>query len=165
MHHVWHRYRELHSQFGGDVGLMTGDCNVNVDASCLVMTTEILRSMLYKGHELVREVQWVIFDEVHYMRDQERGVIWEECIILLPSAARFVFLSATVPNGAEFASWVAATHGVPCHVVCTPHRPTPLQHWVYPLGGDGVHLLLDQHGPGPHAVHCPHTVHLASVHY
>ena len=95
------KYRELIAQFQGDVGLMTGDCNVNVDASCLVMTTEILRNMLYRGHELVREVQWVIFDEVHYMRDKERGVIWEECIILLPKAVRFVFLSATVPNGRQ----------------------------------------------------------------
>lgn len=125
---------------------MQGDVNVNVDASCLVMTTEILRNMLYRGHELIREVQWVIFDEVHYMRDKERGVIWEECIILLPKAVRFVFLSATVPNGREFAAWVAATHEAPCHLVSTPHRPTPLQHWAYPLGGDGLHLLVDENG-------------------
>ena len=91
------KYRELTAQIGHEqVGLMTGDCNVNVDASCLVMTTEILRNMLYRGSEVIREVKWVIFDEVHYMRDKERGVIWEECIILLPSAVRFVFLSATV---------------------------------------------------------------------
>ena len=140
------KYRELSADFKGDVGLMTGDVNVNVDASVLVMTTEILRNMLYKGHELVREVQWVIFDEVHYMRDKERGVIWEECIILLPQAVRFVFLSATVPNGKEFAQWVADTHSVPCHLVTTPHRPTPLQHWVFPLGGDGLHLLIDESG-------------------
>ena len=125
---------------------MTGDVNVNVEASCLVMTTEILRNMLYRGHELVREVQWVIFDEVHYMRDKERGVIWEECIILLPKAVRFVFLSATVPNGAQFAAWVAATHGEPCHLITTPHRPTPLEHWVYPLGGGGLHMLVDDKG-------------------
>ena len=140
------KYRELFAAFGGDVGLMTGDVNVNVDASCLVMTTEILRNMLYRGHELIREVQWVIFDEVHYMRDKERGVIWEECIILLPRAVRFVFLSATVPNGREFAQWVAATHGFPCHLISTPHRPTPLEHWAFPLGGDGLHLLVDDSG-------------------
>jgi ATP-dependent RNA helicase DOB1 len=93
------KYRELQAQFS-DVGLMTGDVNVNAEASCLVMTTEILRSMLYQGHDLVREVQWVIFDEVHYMRDKERGVIWEEAIILLPHAVRFVFLSATIPKRA-----------------------------------------------------------------
>ena len=105
---------------------MTGDVNVNPDASCLVMTTEILRNMLYKGHDIVHEVQWVIFDEVHYMRDKERGVIWEEAIILLPHASRFVFLSATIPNAFEFASWVAATHDVPCHVISTAYRcPRP----------------------------------------
>jgi ATP-dependent RNA helicase DOB1 len=140
------KFRELSQQFGGDVGLMTGDVNVNPDASVLVMTTEILRNMLYRGHELVREVQWVIFDEVHYMRDKERGVIWEECIILLPSAARFVFLSATIPNAGEFAHWVAATHKLPVHVISTSKRPTPLEHWVLPAGGDG--LLLIKGGDG-----------------
>ena len=102
--------------------------------------------MLYKGHELVREVQWVIFDEVHYMRDKERGVIWEECIILLPHAVRFVFLSATVPNGVEFARWVAHLHGRRCHLVTTQYRPTPLQHWALPAGGEGLHLVLDENG-------------------
>ena len=62
---------------------MTGDVSINQTASCLVMTTEILRSMLYRGSEITREVAWVIFDEVHYMRDKERGVVWEETMILL----------------------------------------------------------------------------------
>ena len=62
------------------------------------MTTEILRSMLYRGSEVMRQVAWVIYDEVHYMRDKERGVVWEESIILLPHQVRFVFLSATIPN-------------------------------------------------------------------
>ena len=139
------KYRELQQIFE-DVGLMTGETSVDADASCLVMTTEILRNMLYKGHELVREVQWVIFDEVHYMRDKERGVIWEECIILLPHAVRFVFLSATVPNGVEFARWVAHLHGRRCHLVTTQYRPTPLQHWALPAGGEGLHLVLDENG-------------------
>ena len=137
------KYRELLTQFA-DVGLMTGDNNVNCEASCLVMTTEVLRNMLYKGHELVREVQWVIFDEVHYMRDKERGVVWEECIILLPHAVRFIFLSATIPNAPQFAAWVAAVHKQPCHVIGTHSRPTPLQHWLFPAGGGGLHLVLDE---------------------
>jgi ATP-dependent RNA helicase DOB1 len=91
------KYRELKEEFG-DVGLMTGDVTIDVDSSCLVMTTEILRSMLYRGSEVMREVKWVIFDEVHYMRDKERGVVWEEVMILLPHSVRYVFLSATVPN-------------------------------------------------------------------
>lgn len=66
------------------MGLMTGDMTINPNATCLIMTTEILRSMLYRGSEIMREVAWVIYDEVHYMRDKERGVVWEESIILLP---------------------------------------------------------------------------------
>jgi ATP-dependent RNA helicase DOB1 len=68
---------------------------------------EILRSMLYRGSEVMREVAWVIYDEVHYMRDKERGVVWEESIILLPHKVRFVFLSATIPNAKDFVSWYA----------------------------------------------------------
>eukprot|EP01031_Cornospumella_fuschlensis_P047396 gene47396-58055_t len=71
------KYRDLQEEFG-DVGLMTGDMTINPSATCLIMTTEILRSMLYRGSEVVREVAWVIYDEVHYMRDKERGVVWEE---------------------------------------------------------------------------------------
>jgi len=60
------------------VGLITGDVSVNPEASCLIMTTEILRSMLYRGSDTVRDIEWVIFDEVHYVNDAERGVVWEE---------------------------------------------------------------------------------------
>ena len=96
-------------------------------ATCLVMTTEILRSMLYRGSELMREVAWVIYDEVHYMRDSERGVVWEESIVLLPHRVRFVFLSATIPNASQFADWICEIHHQPCHVVYTNYRPVPLQ--------------------------------------
>ena len=65
------------------MGLITGDVSINQNASCLVMTTEILRNMLYKGSQIIRETAWVIFDEIHYMRDKERGVVWEETIILM----------------------------------------------------------------------------------
>lgn len=94
------KYRDLSEEFT-DVGLMTGDITINPTATCLVMTTEILRSMLYRGSEVMREVAWVIYDEVHYMRDKERGTVWEESIILLPQKVRFVFLSATIPNARQ----------------------------------------------------------------
>eukprot|EP00605_Chrysophyceae_sp_TOSAG23-4_P001148 GSChrysophyteH1.ASY1.ANO1.1255.1 assembled CDS len=94
------KYRDLQEEFG-DVGLMT----------------EILRSMLYRGSEVMREVAW------------ERGVVWEESIILLPHKVRFVFLSATIPNAPEFVSWVSKLHYQPCHVVYTDYRPVPLQHF------------------------------------
>ena len=136
------KFRDLQEEFV-DVGLMTGDVTINPSASCLVMTTEILRSMLYKGSEIMREVQWVVFDEIHYMRDSERGVVWEETIILLPDNVRYVFLSATIPNASEFASWICHLHKQPCNVVYTDYRPTPLQHYVFPCGGDGLHLVVN----------------------
>ncbi|KAK6454345.1 dead-box family helicase required for mRNA export from nucleus [Scheffersomyces xylosifermentans] len=139
------KYRELLAEFG-DVGLMTGDVTINPDAGCLVMTTEILRSMLYRGSEIMREVAWVIFDEVHYMRDKSRGVVWEETIILLPDKVHHVFLSATIPNAMEFAEWIVKIHAQPCHVVYTDFRPTPLQHYLFPAAGDGIHLVVDEKG-------------------
>jgi len=139
------KYREFHEEFS-DVGLMTGDVTINPSASCLIMTTEILRSMLYRGSEIMREVGWVVFDEIHYMRDKERGVVWEETIILLPDNVHYVFLSATIPNARQFAEWIAHLHHQPCHVVYTDFRPTPLQHYVFPAGGDGIHLVVDEAG-------------------
>ena len=139
------KYREFNTEFG-DVGLMTGDVTINPTATCLVMTTEILRSMLYRGSEVMREVAWVVFDEVHYMRDKCRGVVWEETIILLPDKVRYVFLSATIPNAMQFAEWITKTHNQPCHVVYTDFRPTPLQHYLFPQGADGIHLVVDESG-------------------
>ncbi|KCV69270.1 hypothetical protein H696_03697 [Fonticula alba] len=139
------KYRELLEDFG-DVGLMTGDVTINPNASCLVMTTEILRNMLYRGSEVMREVAWVIFDEIHYMRDKERGVVWEESIIMLPKSVHHVFLSATIPNAKEFADWICHVHQTPCHVVYTDYRPTPLQHYLFPSGGDGIYLVVDEKG-------------------
>ncbi|KAI4950494.1 ATP-dependent RNA helicase mtr4 [Alternaria rosae] len=139
------KYREFMAEFG-DVGLMTGDVTINPTATCLVMTTEILRSMLYRGSEIMREVAWVVFDEVHYLRDKSRGVVWEETIILLPDKVRYVFLSATIPNAMQFAEWITKTHSQPCHVVYTDFRPTPLQHYFFPAGADGIHLVVDEKG-------------------
>ncbi|OCB91527.1 antiviral helicase [Sanghuangporus baumii] len=139
------KYREMLAEFG-DVGLMTGDVTINPTATCLVMTTEILRSMLYRGSEIMREVAWVIFDEIHYMRDKERGVVWEETIILLPHTVRYVFLSATIPNAMQFAEWICKSHEQPCHVVYTDFRPTPLQHYLFPQGGEGIYLVVNEKG-------------------
>jgi ATP-dependent RNA helicase DOB1 len=139
------KYREFQADFG-DVGLMTGDVTINPTATCLVMTTEILRSMLYRGSEIMREVGWVIFDEIHYLRDKIRGVVWEETIILLPDKVHYVFLSATIPNAMQFAEWITKTHNQPCHVVYTDFRPTPLQHYFFPAGADGIHLVVDEKG-------------------
>lgn len=74
----------------------------------------------------------------------ERGVVWEETIILLPKSVRYVFLSATIPNSMEFAEWICQTHEQPCHVVYTDFRPTPLQHYLFPAGSEGIYLVVDE---------------------
>ena len=102
--------------------------------------------MLYKGSEIIREVAWIVFDEIHYMRDKDRGVVWEETIILLPHAVRYVFLSATIPNAVDFAGWVCKLHEQPCHVVYTDFRPTPLQHHLFPSGSPGIYLVVNEKG-------------------
>ena len=139
------KYRELSEEFK-DVGLMTGDVTINTKASCIVMTTEILRNMLYKGSEMIKEIAWVIFDEVHYMRDKIRGVVWEETMILLSNKINYVFLSATIPNAREFAMWISLLKNQPCNIIYTEFRPVPLQHYVYPTGSDDILLTVDEKG-------------------
>uniref|UniRef100_A0ABQ7GPW6 HUA enhancer 2 n=1 Tax=Dunaliella salina TaxID=3046 RepID=A0ABQ7GPW6_DUNSA len=105
-----------------------------------------LSNQKFRGSELMREVAWVVFDEIHYMQDRERGVVWEETIIFLPDECKMVFLSATLANASEFAHWIAHLHSQPCHVVYTDYSPTPLQHYAYALGGSGMHMILDERG-------------------
>lgn len=118
-------FRETFKDVG--VGLITGDVQINPDANCLIMTTEILRSMLYRGADLIRDVEFVVFDEVHYVNDQDRGVVWEEVIIMLPQHVKFILLSATVPNTFEFANWIGRTKQKNIYVISTPKRPVPLE--------------------------------------
>jgi len=123
------KYRDFKDKFE-DVGLITGDVSVNPDAACLTMTTEILRSMLYRGADTIRDIEWVVFDEVHYVNDAERGVVWEEVIILLPDRINLIFLSATTPNIEEFSDWIGRTKRRRVYVIKTPKRPVPLQHYL-----------------------------------
>ncbi|XP_074623537.1 superkiller complex protein 2-like [Acropora palmata] len=124
------KFREFKDTFE-DVGLLTGDVQIRPEASCLIMTTEILRSMLYNGSDTIRDVEWVIFDEVHYINDEERGVVWEEVLIMLPAQVKIILLSATVPNTLEFADWIGRTKKKKIYVISTPKRPVPLQHFLY----------------------------------
>lgn len=122
------KFRDFKQDFKEvDVGLITGDVQINPEANCLIMTTEILRSMLYRGADLIRDVEFVIFDEVHYVNDIDRGVVWEEVIIMLPDHVKFILLSATVPNTFEFANWVGRTKQKNIYVISTPKRPVPLE--------------------------------------
>ena len=124
------KFRDFRQVFD-DVGILTGDVQIAPEASCLIMTTEILRSMLYRGADLIRDVEFVIFDEVHYVNDAERGVVWEEVIIMLPEHVTLILLSATVPNTYEFASWVGRTKKKDIYVISTPKRPVPLEHYLW----------------------------------
>lgn len=126
------KYRDFCGKF--DVGLLTGDVSLRPEASCLIMTTEILRSMLYRGADIIRDIEWVIFDEVHYVNDVERGVVWEEVIIMLPRHINFVLLSATVPNTIEFADWIGRTKKKQIRVTGTTKRPVPLEHCLFYSG-------------------------------
>jgi antiviral helicase SKI2 len=124
------KYRDFRDRFD-DVGLITGDVSINPDAACLIMTTEILRSMLYRGSDTIRDIEFVIFDEVHYVNDSERGVVWEEVIIMLPDKINLIFLSATTPNTLEFSDWIGRTKQRKVYVVSTSKRPVPLQHFLF----------------------------------
>ncbi|KAF9886665.1 hypothetical protein FE257_011178 [Aspergillus nanangensis] len=134
------KFRDFRQTFD-DVGILTGDVQINPEASCLIMTTEILRSMLYRGADLIRDVEFVIFDEVHYVNDLERGVVWEEVIIMLPEHVTLILLSATVPNTYEFASWVGRTKKKDIYVISTAKRPVPLEHYLW--AGKDKYKIVD----------------------
>ncbi|KAI9820336.1 MAG: hypothetical protein M1827_005958 [Pycnora praestabilis] len=134
------KFRDFRHEFD-DVGILTGDVQIRPEASCLIMTTEILRSMLYRGADLIRDVEFVIFDEVHYVNDLERGVVWEEVIIMLPEHVTLILLSATVPNTYEFASWVGRTKKKDIYVISTPKRPVPLEHYLW--ANKGMHKIVN----------------------
>ncbi|KAF8915101.1 antiviral helicase [Mucidula mucida] len=136
------KFRDFKQTFSSSsVGILTGDVQINPEASCLIMTTEILRSMLYKGADLIRDVEFVIFDEVHYVNDAERGVVWEEVIIMLPDHVNIILLSATVPNTREFADWVGRTKKKDIYVISTAQRPVPLEHYLY--AGRDMYKIVD----------------------
>ncbi|KAF9011054.1 antiviral helicase [Cyathus striatus] len=136
------KFRDFKQTFSSSsVGILTGDVQINPEASCLIMTTEILRSMLYKGADLIRDVEFVIFDEVHYVNDAEACVVWEEVIIMLPDHVNIILLSATVPNTKEFADWVGRTKKKDIYVISTPQRPVPLEHYLY--AGRETYKIVD----------------------
>ncbi|KAK3311572.1 NUC185 domain-containing protein [Chaetomium strumarium] len=134
------KFRDFRQTFD-EVGILTGDVQINPEASCLIMTTEILRSMLYRGADLIRDVEFVIFDEVHYVNDYERGVVWEEVIIMLPEHVSLILLSATVPNTYEFASWVGRTKQKDIYVISTPKRPVPLEYYLW--ANKNIYKIVD----------------------
>src|SRR5205809_1351800 len=104
------KFRDLRAQYGDAVGLLTGDIIENPGGDILVMTTEVLRNMLLQTPSALWGVGCIIFDEIHYLADPERGTTWEESIIMCPQYAQLVCLSATVTNAPEIADWISRTH-------------------------------------------------------
>jgi len=126
------KYKEFSRSYGEkNVGIITGDVQKNTDALILIMTTEIYRNMVLGNDPFISEVSYVIFDEIHYINDIERGYVWEESIIFSKPTVRVLCLSATIPNADEFASWVKAIKGHEVVVVKHDERPVPLHVNIY----------------------------------
>ncbi|GGQ15289.1 DEAD/DEAH box helicase [Streptosporangium pseudovulgare] len=143
------KYNDLVRRYGAaDVGLLTGDNSVNGDAPIVVMTTEVLRNMLYAGSSTLTGLGFVVMDEVHYLADRFRGAVWEEVIIHLPESVRLVALSATVSNAEEFGEWMGEVRG-DTSVIVDEHRPVPL--WQHMLVGHRLYDLFvaDEEGRRP----------------
>lgn len=137
------KYYEFSKKFG-DVGLLTGDIKCNPDAQCLIMTTEILRNMLQKSSDVIKDVHCVVFDEVHYVNNLDRGTVWEQCFIQLPSDITLILLSATISEPDKFAEWIGNLKQRPIHLITTNKRPVPLNHYVY--FDNKLHILLNNKG-------------------
>ncbi|WP_425561373.1 DEAD/DEAH box helicase [Microbacterium pumilum] len=139
------KFRELQDVYGADeVGLLTGDTNINGNARIVVMTTEVLRNMLYADSPALRGLRYVVMDEVHYLADRFRGAVWEEIIIHLPQTVRLVSLSATVSNAEEFGDWLDTVRG-DTEVIVSEIRPVPLEQHVL-VRGDLLPLFDDRAG-------------------
>ena len=137
------KYTDLCRRYGEHrVGLLTGDNSINADAAVVVMTTEVLRNMLYAESPTLRRLRFVVMDEVHYLADKDRGPVWEEVIITLPGSVRLVSLSATVSNAEEFGQWLGTVRG-PTDVVVEERRPVPL--WQHVMVGTQLYdLFVDE---------------------
>jgi ATP-dependent RNA helicase HelY len=134
------KYADLVRRYGPRrVGLLTGDNSVNGEADVVVMTTEVLRNMLYAGSHTLARLGYVVMDEVHYLSDRFRGAVWEEVIIHLPESVRLVSLSATVSNAEEFGDWLVTVRGDTV-VVVEEHRPVPL--WQHVMVGPRLQDLF-----------------------
>ena len=142
------KHNDFVARYGKDqIGLLTGDLSVNAGAPVVVMTTEVLRNMLYADSPALRGLSYVVMDEVHFLADRMRGAVWEEVILHLPDDVRLVSLSATVSNAEEFGGWIQTVRG-DTSVIVDDHRPVPL--WQHMLVGKRLFDLFDYeaHEPG-----------------
>jgi len=120
------KYRDFQTIFPGQIGILTGDVTINPRAPGLIMTTEIFRNKIIGGERSLEEYDWIIFDEIHYLDDFERGTVWEESLIFMPDHMKVLGLSATIPNIDELAGWFQSIHRRPLKIVKESKRPVPL---------------------------------------
>ena len=125
------KYRDFYAEYGDKIGIVTGDVVLNPYAQVLLMTTEIFRNTIFDDIERLQDVSYVIFDEIHYINDIERGTVWEESLIFAPQHIKFVCLSATIPNINTFAEWMQSVRDIDIEVVEELKRPVPLEHHLY----------------------------------
>ncbi|MBI4313557.1 MAG: DEAD/DEAH box helicase [Candidatus Omnitrophica bacterium] len=121
------KYRDFYARYGDRIGILTGDVTLNPTAPVLIMTTEIYRNSLLEGDRRFAATAWIIFDEVHYLDDPQRGTVWEEAIVLTPLEVKILALSATISNAEQIAEWLTQVHERPIRVIRENHRPVPLQ--------------------------------------
>ena len=128
------KFKEFKRLLGEDqVGILTGDVVINQDAPVMIMTTEIFRNLLHLDPGRLAHVAYVIFDEIHYIDDPERGSVWEESLIFMPSTMRFLGLSATIPNVDELAAWIGQIHQQEIKIVRHHQRAVPLEHRLFEI--------------------------------
>lgn len=141
------KFKEFKRLLGADaVGILTGDVVINPDAPVAIMTTEVFRNLLHLEARRLDGVAWVIFDEIHYIDDPERGSVWEESLLFLPPQVQFLGLSATIPNARELADWLEAVQNRRVHVVVSRERAVPLEHHLYePSLGVTTRARLERH--------------------
>ncbi|MFH1458434.1 MAG: DEAD/DEAH box helicase [Candidatus Omnitrophota bacterium] len=120
------KFRDFQQQFGENIGILTGDVSINPDAAVLIMTTEIFRNKILDEPASLKKYSWIIFDEIHYIDNPERGTVWEESLIFLPKHMNILGLSATIPNIKQLASWIQSIHQKPVETVVEEKRPVPL---------------------------------------
>lgn len=129
------KFRDFKAKYGDEkVGIVTGDVALNPEADILIMTTEIFRNSLFEDLARIKRVGWVIFDEIHYLDDPERGTVWEEALLFTPDEIKIVALSATVPNIRQLADWMRNVLGKSVAVIEEDHRPVPL-HFLFQCDG------------------------------
>ncbi|MFW6107773.1 MAG: DEAD/DEAH box helicase [bacterium] len=124
------KFRDFRSRYGDKIGILTGDVTINGTAPVLIMTTEIFRNALFAETGRFDDARFLVFDEVHYINDLERGTVWEESIIFAPPSMQLVCLSATMPNVQELADWISEVRGSDVQVIRETHRPVPLRYFT-----------------------------------